>query len=64
MPDRLELRAGRDSGAVQARLRELGAAVSYSLLAGGEIRNSVRLPDDPDAAHECRRIVEEWNRDS
>jgi hypothetical protein len=62
MAEELILPTGRDSTAVQARLREMGAGLSFSLVAGGELRASVRLPDDREAAQECRRIIEEWHR--
>ena len=62
MADELLLSSGRDSKVIQARLRELGAGLTFSLVAGQQLRTAVRLPSDLKAAAECRRLIAEWNR--
>ena len=63
MADYVLLTGASDTTEIHARLRELGAVLTYSMLADKVLRASVRLPNDPEAAAECRRLVDEWNRD-
>lgn len=57
-----EVAASPSPGPLADLLREHGAEVIFSLVVrGGErLGASVLMPEDPDRAEECRRMIKDW----